>query len=548
MSDPLDDFEAAEAAKVSVKPPVEIDPLDAFEEQYKTSTATTPAGARRQGARREFEKLHNAGLASSIGYGLARGGTLGMVDRAVGAGTKLGEMAGATDQNPANPNAGQEARSDYLRGEAAAKEAHPAAHFLGELGGGMVPTLATSGLNRFAQAGTLGAAFGAGNTRSNEPTKLLTGAALGAAGGLAAEGTLGWLFRKGTRGAPEREDKAFMREMTRTDAGEGASAMLARNKEELVRERDHLMEWRKDPEVREAARMTKGKGIPVINAKINTYAQENANLYGVLDHAAVTGDPKTRAGLMTSERLASALEAAKNNVGKEAALRLDGIKNDLLDHIVPRMWGGEQVIPTSRLREWLSSVGESAARVPGSLNGTNASKTAKEAEAQAYRIVNEYLDSIGGPDVVKQIRANNEKMSGLLTIRNAMVAKSKKEVLESMGLSQVAEQQTRKLELGAALAAMASGHPAAAVAMAGRPYAQGAVKRGAEAANRYILDPLERTARAGAPGFAGAQQAAQLGRASIEGIPQVMGRTIASPASLQQTFGNPDYRASTEIR
>ena len=104
MSDPLDDFEAAEAAKVSVKPPVEIDPLDAFEEQYKTSTATTPAGARRQGARREFEKLHNAGLASSIGYGLARGGTLGMVDRAVGAGTKLGEMAGATEQNPANPN------------------------------------------------------------------------------------------------------------------------------------------------------------------------------------------------------------------------------------------------------------------------------------------------------------------------------------------------------------------------------------------------------------------------------------------------------------
>ena len=514
------------------------------------TTATNRAQKSRENMRQGMRQDESSASPAALGFGAARGLTAGMVDRAVGAGATIGEnLASAfNDTGPANPNAGEEARDEYLRREAIAKQAAPGSYLAGELGMGMVPTIATSGMNRFAQAAALGATFGAGNTRSNAPLDVARGAALGAGGGLLAEGSLGTLFRKGVRGAPAREDKAFMRDMTRTDAGEGAQAMLARNKEELVRDRDALRELRReDPEIRAIARMKDAeKGIPRINAKINPYAEENANLYGVLDHAAVTGDPRTRAGLMTAGRLIDSLEAAKSDVSAEGAARISGIQRDLRNHIIPRMWGGEEVIPAARLREWLTSVGDSAARVPGSLNATQASKSAKEAEKAAYRVVNDYFDSIGAPDVMKQIRANNEKISPLITIRSALAAKSKKEILQSMGLSQAAEQATRKLELGAALAAVASGHPGAAAAMIGRPYGQGIIKRTAEGANRAILDPLQRAAEVGNTGL----QPARFGRAAIEGLPQMAGRTLAAPAAstLQQQFANPDYRTSTEVR
>ena len=549
MSDPLDDFEAAEAARTSAKPLPTVDPLDTFEEKYKTSTATNRAQGGRENLRRGLAADKAASASTSLGYGAARGLTAGMVDRAGAAGTMIGENLAAAIGNtaPADPKAGEQFREDYLRREALARQANPGAYFAGELGAGMIPTLGTGGMNRFAQAASLGATMGAGGTVSNKPLDVAKGAALGAGGGLLGEGTLGWLFRKGVRGAPEREDKAFMREMTRTDAGEGAQAMLARNKEELIRDRESLRAMRReDPEIRAAAHMKDAeKAVPIINEKIAPYAEENANLYKILDHAATTGDPKTRAGQMTAARLIDGLESAKSGVSAEGAARIAGIQDDLKNHIVPRMWGGEEVIPAARLREWLTSVGDSAARVPGSLNATQASKSAKEAESAAYRVANEYYDSIGAPDVMKQIRTNNEKISPLITMRSALVAKSKKEVLESMGLSQAAEQATRKLELGAALAAMASGNPSIAAGIAARPYATGAIRRGAEAANRFALDPMERAARAGDP-------YALAGRAAIEQFPQVVGRTAAAPMApavpLKQAFSNPDYRTSTEVR
>jgi hypothetical protein len=354
---------------------------------------------------------------------------------------------------------------------------------------------------RIASAAGLGAASGASAADRFGVTndELLAGGAVGAGIGAAA-GALGEGARHIVATAPAREDKAFIREIVRTEGGEGSNAMLAKNKVSLAKDYEAIIAQRKDPEIRKAVQTVEGKGIPIINKKIEPHAEQNAGLYGQLDKAAVATKANPKApGQMTSDRLMDALEQAKGNVGAEAAVRIDGIIGDLREHVVPRVWKGEQVIPASRLRQWLTSVQDSAGRVPGSLNATQAYASTMEAQREATRVVNDYFDRIGRPDVMEKIRSNNAKMVPLIRIRDALETKAGKEKLEHMGLSKVMEEQTRKLELGAAAGMAASGHLGTAAAIVARPYAEKGLTLGARNVNRRLLEPLQLSAQSGNP-------------------------------------------------
>jgi hypothetical protein len=387
---------------------------------------------------------------------------------------------------------------------------------------------AKTGLGRVGGAAGLGAAYGADaadkqalTTQQRSATMgemlgpALVGAGIGTAGGLAGEA-----IRPIVRGAPAREDKAFIREVTRTEGGEGASAMLAKNKEGIAKDFEDVVRQRKDPVVRAAVKLPEGQGIPIIQSKISPYAEENAEMYKAMEKGLVSG--KKHAGQMTQDRLVSLLDEAKDKVSPEAADRIEAIKQDLTKHWVPRAWNGEQVIPLKRMREWLTSVQDSAARVPGSLNATSSFKSLNDATAQATKIFNDHLDAAGIPALAEKIRANNEEISALSRIRDAMVVKAKKEKLQAMGLGSVLEDQQRQMERTAALWSAMEGKPVAAAAILAKPYAEKGAARTYRWLNREVLEPMELAAQKGAT-------KAELARFAIErGIPQGFANSYAA--------------------
>lgn len=537
-----------------------------------------------------------------------------------------GWMAGSQDAVPFFPRVrglvaggiaglrGQDARAAYRQEvEHAARqieEARAAAPAAAMVGAAPVMAATPGGVaaktasGRIGGSALLGGAYGADAVdkaalaQGRNPTtgELVGGATIGSGIGLAG-GLAGEAMRPLVRNASKREDQAFMREITRTEGGEGAQAMLAKNKEALVKDFEDVVAQRKDPVIRAAVKAPEGKGLQVIQRKIKPYADENAQLYSKLDDAArdipvsreVSGAvglrgtvgrwnpegeniertvakenlkfpkevkrgivakwddegnrvemipertvslPKSaesavpkRVGLMNAARLTQLLEQAKSNVSPEAAARIGAIQEHLNNHWVPRTWKGETEMPAGRFRAWLTSVQNSASSVPGSLNATASYQSVNDAMAEATRIFNDYIDSIGMPEVAAKIRANNEPISALSRIRDAVAAKAKKEQLQTMGLGSIIEGQQRQMERTAALWSAFEGKPVAAAAIMAKPYAEKGIRRSVRWINANVLEPMQNAAESGV-------SSAQLARFAIDrGIPEGIANAMASRAA-----------------
>ena len=379
---------------------------------------------------------------------------------------------------------------------------------------------ATSRAARVLDSTLLGGSIGAsaadrpGVTNNELAAGFGVGAGFGTAGGLVGEGT-----RLGVRGASSREDKAFMRELIRTDGGEGVTGILAKNKEGILRDYKNIVALRRDPEIREAAKMTEGKGVPIINEKIRPYAEAQGPRYDAIDEA--VAHPFNQ-GAMNGQQLLDRLEAAKGKVSAEAADKIGNMQERLKTHWLGRVWGKDPdaVIPSDDLREWLTDAQTAAANTPGSLNWTNNFKSTTEATRAAKKIFNDYLDGANLPEVAEAIRRDNVPISTLSTVRGAMEAKAKKEALQSVGLDQVVEKQNRGMERTAALATAFSGHPVVAAGILGKPYAEKAGVWGLRHVNS-VLDSMNLAAEQGAT-------RPQLVRFAIErGVPQGLANAAA---------------------
>ena len=339
--------------------------------------------------------------------------------------------------------------------------------------GGLAKTVG----GRVAGGAAVGGLYGASAVDRPGVTadELAAGAGVGALAGAAGAG-LGEGLSAGVRGASSREDKAFMREMTITEGGEGSSAMLAKNNEGLARDYKKIVELRRDPEIRAAARAPGEEGAKVMADKIRPLAEAQGPRYDEIDAAL---GQKPVGSVMTAEKLLGLLEKAKSNGSAEAATKIGNIQATLNEHWLPRVWNKSTTegIPAQDLREWLSSVQGTAANTPGALNWTNNHASTTEAARAAKGIFNDYLDSAGLPKVAEAIRKDNVPISVMSTMKSAMEAKAKKEQLQSMGLGQVMASQNRGLGRVAAGAAAAHGNLPAAAAILAEPYAEkGAVK------------------------------------------------------------------------
>lgn len=523
--------------------------------EYRTTTATNPAEVKqeeREGIREDFKRGAFEDNAKSAAYKVLRGGTLGFSDRLVGAGASLAEMMGAGGGG--NPYAEQ--RQSFMADEKKAAEgANPIVNLAAEGVGSIVPALATGGMNRFAQAGTLGGLAGVGNTQSDKPMDMLKGGGLGAAMGLAAEGTLGTLTRNMVRNAPENSTRGFMKDIMESDAGKA----LPKSAKQIYKFFDDVAALKSDPEIAAAVRLKEGAGVPILQQKLDQRTFTNDVLYDKLQKHA---DHPWVNGRLSVDEMDQALMKAETKVkDPRVAVAIEGIRDDLKGYWRDRVWGGNPTPTAQEWREWLTKQQDTAFSKLGGLNETENFSRAVKAVGEASHTYNRYLDSLGRPDIVEHIRANNEYITGLLLAKAGLEQRGWKEAMGSMGLTKLGQEQLAHTENGAALAALAYGHPEVAAAVKLRRPATEVAAAGMRKLNDRVLSPLEEAARAGVP-------AALLGRAGIEAVPQAAARVgegrlapggpyIPPRPTLQQVMSAPavapavdtsGYGTSTAVR
>jgi hypothetical protein len=133
---------------------------------------------------------------------------------------------------------------------------------------------------RLFDSAVIGGTYGAsaadrtGVTDAELMTGFGVGAGIGTLAGAVGEGTRGVV-----RSASGREDKSFMREITRTEGGDGSMGILAKNKEGILRDYKNIVALRRDPELRAAAQMPSDDGVKVFQARITPYAEAQAPRY-----------------------------------------------------------------------------------------------------------------------------------------------------------------------------------------------------------------------------------------------------------------------------
>lgn len=537
-----DDALAAESARIAeAQAAQQPTPAPEPKDDYATTTATTPAEARKEQhaeAVRQIRSGDTADAADAALYGIARGGTLGFSDRLYGLGAKIGDVLGGGN----DPNAYQTGRTDYLENEDIAAKDHPIAHFAGEVAGGALPGIAASPLKfagRFGNPAVLGAAAGAGNTRSDKPLDILTGAGIGAGTGLAAEGALGTVARAAIRKAPVRQENAVVRDIMESDAGRATPTTGAK----LARDIDDVRSvLREDQDLSRAMRQPATDARKVVSAKVQEARVGQDTRYAEVDQA-LKKNPLTVTQLLS--KLAKAEEDVPDKRLSLVKKGLKSLRDSIREDFAPRWsgdvtWNGQRTpLTTEQLRSWVSSVQATAEAAMGGINGTNAYKVPTDLAKIANGILEERLDlaaSKGAGEAVKAIRESDRKTSALLNIDRALEDRERKELAQSVGLN---KRMGSAIAHTAAPALALSGHVAPAAAVA----AQGTIKKMAGATAREINDrllaPLQRAAEAGASWAEVSRMAAE------SGMPQSVARAVYE--RKQASAGIPaGYKTSTD--
>ena len=496
-------------------------------------------------------KIKDAAISAgpAVGYGIARGGTLGTVDRLAGAGTWLGEHAAAAmnDTAPPVPNADEQGRVEYLAAEDKARATHPIAFLVGEgLGGAVpaiisggaaaavaptsaaVPTLAESLAPKLAtpaaKMAAQGFTAGAMNERSpntGEQAKAgLVGAGLGAATQGIADATLGRLIP----GATEREAKGLIESMVRNEET-GASATATAKKLLIPKLAAATKELRSDPVLAEAARTDAARAERIVSAKIAQVAEDKPAAYAAMD---------SKTPLITVADLQSAIHEASKTARdplEEAALKR--MQSEVVSHWIPK-WQQQGMLVSQNsapmeinslgVRSWVTEAQSSAADVLGQIKESEAKKRMDALKNVATDLWHKHLDAAEktAPAAVKSIREHDARISALLSMQKVFQQRSVGETTGAMG--QAARLGKAAEGLGTGIAgAYAFEHPSAALTGYAAMQAAKLAPRTARAINDKMLVPLQEALQAGG-GKMGWAQFVQL--ALEKGMPQSMARAL----------------------
>lgn len=510
---------------------------------YATTTATTPEQGAAERQRKASEAADTASSFESLGYGAARGATLGAVDRLVGLGTAIGERAAeASGAARTTEHPYERARLDYLTGEQKAAEAHPVLNVVGDVIGGSIPAAITGGVGlasrlpeagklvqtsaRVADAATLGGVAGALNTREDDAATMATGAAKGAALGVGAEATLGTAARNAIRGAPAREENASLRDVMESEAGRVTATTAKKTARDIDDVRDIL---KNDPEMRAANREPADKAAAFAQTRASELGAPQPERYAIVDKT-LESDPLTATSLLKKlvdkER---SLPDKNLPLMKKALLAVrDSIRNDFAPKWAGQdTWTGERVpISMQQLRGWVTSVQGTADAAMGTINGTSAAVVPGEIAKLCNEILEERLDraASAGGDVVKgvvaDIRESDRQVSAYLALKRAAEDRKWRELSQSIGYTKrAADVQQAQANMAAGGLAV-SGNVPAALAVAGAGPAKRVAREAARTINDRMLAPLQRAVQAGSTWAEVARMSAELG------VPSGIARTL----------------------
>lgn len=564
------------------QPEAKPDAPSATGSDYRTTTATTPAEAKREHIAGELEKMHNDQLSEAVGFGAARGLAPG-VDRWVGLGTQIGEQAAAAlplfggKTAPADPQAGAKAREDYLQAEDEAREAHPLTFTASEVGAPILATgaaglgarvvglkgatavaeglpmssapVATSAsptaqavrstLGRASEiaaspagkVGAFNAASGALNSRSDDPIEAAKeGATAAAVGGIAqkaADKTIGRLFK----GAGEREYRGLLRDMM-VNADTDIAATSTTRRRFLLNSRAALDEVRADKVLREVVQDGDAEAARnIARSKLQEITGPRAGMYQKLD---------SHGTIKVSWMLKELGDAVKHNTDNEAdALR--EMQKRLIDDWIPKWQAEGNLITDSKgrplavrgagVRQWVSKAQKAAATTIGQIEEGARKQVKTVLEDTAENLWDAHLDAVAKrePALVKDIRTYDRRASGLLAIDRVMEQRLEKDMQGVLGFAKKHEKTIDKVAAAGTLAAAGAGH-AGEAALAFGAY-QGLKKAGSAArwANDRLIAPLQRAAEAGTPWAVLSRDAANLG------VSQSVARTIFDRVQASRT-------------
>lgn len=304
----------------------------------------------------------------AVNQGVAQGGSLGLVDEAMGGlDTLASKIPGVRDVAEGSrnflrrhlgpdviapslpltdPSLTYEQRRDYYRGaDAAAREAHPIAHLGGELAGSLVTPGGTLG-----KAVGTGAVAGVGHSEATDPlaqaADALKGGAAGA-GGYAVGKAIGAGVSRIVKGAPGRDDARAMKAVT-----DGVRSKVANR---IATEKDRMLGVLREPNVRTSL------GDP---AKMTAAAEQGLSAEGTVADGILSRADKAAAaaagvaghgGLRVSD-VAAPLEQLKNELVRTsqnpAAVRaIDGVIDQFRTGIGR---DNNALVPAARVREFLT--------------------------------------------------------------------------------------------------------------------------------------------------------------------------------------------------
>lgn len=544
---------------------IEPKPMGDYSTGKAMSTATNEQerrGEAKKAGAYGFSSERFNDTATSAGYGVARGITAGFVDRLGGVGAALGEKAAATEQNPANPNAYSDYRSDYLEDEDKAVEGNKLANFAGNVGGAAILTAAASPLSlariaaakeglragtataaRVFDAGIMGAAHGAGNTRQDDAWEITKGAAFGGAVGIASDFLVGKLVRDTIRGAPKREVDRSIAEAVKSDTGWATKTARKQLASDIDDVRD-VMDKR--PDLRDAMRLTANKAEPVIDKHLADATVGKAEAYREANKALGKSYTATKL-LIDLMKMKNELPVKDLDLSSRA---MTAMMDNLRNNIIPTWkgtpgipWKGEKVnVSLEQLREWVSSIQGTAEGAMGQINGTTAAIIPGKMAGMANSILEKRLDAaaaLGAKDAVASIRESDRVVSALLRLKKNVEQRGVDEVLAGAGIGKVAN-ASNNMENAAAAALAGTGNIGAAAAVkASRP-----IFKSAREATRWFHDnaivPLQKAAEAGKPW-------AEVSRFALEnGVPQPLARTVFEMALRGRMVGPNEFKPDVE--
>jgi hypothetical protein len=412
-----------------------------------------------------------------------------------------------------------QARDESRAAYKEAKDEHPLAFGVGELGGGLA-TLLVPGLNaakgaklatQAGKAALQGAISGAGASEADDLGGVVSDAAGGAALGAGLQGAIGGL-------AGRYIDSSVRRAATNTtkDLAEGAIPTFQRrfaSMKDLA-----FKELEPDRAFMAAAKRAPEQARDIAEAKARQFGGQTTPIYDKLDKevgrvplASIVGHIDSKIAEASKDygdsgALSSALEEVKDGLIAKAGAN----KSEDLSH--------------KEVRKWVTGLLKTSFKKMGTISETENAWLAAEAHEVADDFLKGHLQKVGQtvPELsgdLERLTGLNKKIKAYASAEQLMAHKEGRAFWKQDGLSAIADGKVNKIAgIGAAATALATGNPMALGLMAA-PAAVSAGAQAVKALDRRASAYLARLIMDAKAGNATAQQAAEAIRA---GVPQVL--------------------------